>query len=84
MPLLVPVILMQRPRKSTVTMPFHCQYPITMDLNQIFKVLERKLIIPKLKYLLVSPFTIRITFLDLIQQEIANARAGRMGKSPLR
>ena len=59
---------------------FTANTQITKDLNQVFKVLERKLIIPKLKFLLVSPFTTRITFLDLIQQEIAHARAGRRGK----
>ncbi len=53
---------------------------ITADLAQVFEVLERKLIIPKLKHLLVSPFTTRSTFMELIQNEIMLARAGKKAK----
>jgi polyphosphate kinase len=49
---------------------------ITNDLKQVFQVLERKLIIPKLKKLLVSPFTTRTTFMNLIQNEIDAAKRG--------
>ncbi|WP_419211660.1 polyphosphate kinase 1 [Maribacter sp. X9] len=49
---------------------------ITKDLEQVFKVLERKIIVPKLKQLLVSPFSTRITFLNLIQNEINAALKG--------
>ncbi len=53
---------------------------ITKDLGQVFEVLERKLIIPKLKRLLVSPFTTRDTFMNLIQNEIDAVKMGKMGR----
>lgn len=49
---------------------------ITSELLQVFQVLERKLIIPKTKELLVSPFTTRSTFEELISNEIKLAEAG--------
>ncbi|UII75776.1 polyphosphate kinase 1 [Flagellimonas sp. HMM57] len=63
---------------------FTAHKKITADLAQVFMVLERKLIIPKLKHLLVSPFTTRSTFLDLIAKEIANAQAGKKAKITLK
>lgn len=56
---------------------FTAHKKITKDLKQVFEVLERKLIVPKLKKLLVSPFTTRITFLNLIQNEIDAANQGK-------
>lgn len=50
---------------------------ITKDLNQVFLVLEKKLIIPKLKYLLASPYNTRSTFMELIDSEIKNSLAGK-------
>lgn len=50
---------------------------ITSELLQVFQVLERKIIIPKSKKLLISPFTTRSTFLELIDNEIAHAKAGK-------
>ncbi len=50
---------------------------ITSELLQVFQVLERKIIIPKSKKLLISPFTTRSIFLELIDNEIANAKAGK-------
>ncbi|TLP81417.1 polyphosphate kinase 1 [Maribacter sp. ACAM166] len=55
---------------------FTAHKKITKDLKQVFEVLERKLIAPKLKQLLVSPFTTRVTFLNLIQNEITAAEKG--------
>ncbi|MEM9544577.1 MAG: polyphosphate kinase 1 [Bacteroidota bacterium] len=49
---------------------------ITKELSQVFLVLERKIIVPKTKQLLVSPFSSRNTFIDLIEAEIQLARAG--------
>lgn len=57
---------------------------ITADLAQVFLVLEKKLIIPKLKHLLVSPFSTRSTLLDLITNEIDNAKAGKKAKITLK
>lgn len=56
---------------------FTAHKKITLDLAQVFEVLERKLIIPKLKRLLVSPFTTRSTFMQLIQNEMMFAKAGK-------
>ena len=49
---------------------------ITRDLLQVFQVLEGKLIIPKAKRLLVSPFNSRKKFISMINQEIRNAQSG--------
>ena len=56
---------------------FTAHKKITKDLSQVFKVLERKIIVPKLKRLLVSPFSTRVTFLNRIQNEINAAQQGR-------
>ncbi|WP_424000241.1 polyphosphate kinase 1 [Maribacter sp. IgM3_T14_3] len=56
---------------------FTADKKITKDLGQVFQVLERKIFVPKLKRLMVSPFTTRITFLNLIQNEINAAREGK-------
>ena len=50
---------------------------ITSELLQVFQVLDRKLIIPKTKHLLVSPFSSRSTFIELVEKEIANAQNGK-------
>ncbi|WP_109302666.1 polyphosphate kinase 1 [Aquimarina sp. AU474] len=50
---------------------------ITSELSQVFQLLERKIIIPKTKKLLVSPFTTRSTFKKLIEQEIENSISGK-------
>ncbi|MEM9075939.1 MAG: polyphosphate kinase 1 [Bacteroidota bacterium] len=57
---------------------------ITADLAQVFAVLERKLIAPKLKHLLVSPFTTRATFLELIENEMEHAKEGKTAKITLK
>lgn len=49
---------------------------IVSEILQVFQVLEGKLIIPKCKKLLVSPFTTRKRLIDLIEVEIENARRG--------
>ena len=50
---------------------------ITKELNQIFLVLQGSLIVPKAKYLLVSPFTTRQRFEELIEFEIEQKKAGK-------
>lgn len=50
---------------------------ITNELSQVFQVLERKLIVPKTKKLLISPFSSRSSFIELIEQEISFANAGK-------
>ena len=56
---------------------FTAHEKITKDMERVFDVLERKLIVPKLKRLLVSPFSTRNTFLNLIQNEINAAGNGK-------
>lgn len=50
---------------------------ITKELLQVFQVLEREIIIPKTKKLLISPFSSRSTFIDLVEKEIELAMAGK-------
>ncbi len=52
---------------------------ITQDINNVFLILERKLIYPKSKLLLISPFTSRSTFIELVENEIAFANSGKKG-----
>ncbi|MEH6681067.1 MAG: polyphosphate kinase 1 [Sediminicola sp.] len=49
---------------------------ITHDLEQVFRVLKREMLLPKLKTLLVSPFNSRRRFEDLIQFEMEQAQKG--------
>ena len=50
---------------------------ITSEISQVFQLLERNIIIPKTKKILVSPFTTRTTFEKLIRTEIDNAKTGK-------
>ncbi len=50
---------------------------ITGELDQVFRILTGRMIVPKAKHLLISPFNTRQKFLDLLQFEINEARAGR-------
>ena len=50
---------------------------IVADLNKVFMVLEGKMIVPKAKKLLVSPFSLRYRFEDLVENEISLAKAGK-------
>jgi polyphosphate kinase len=49
---------------------------ITHDLEQVFKVLKRELLLPKLKRLLISPYNLRTVFEQLIQREMDLAEKG--------
>jgi len=55
---------------------FTANSAITFDLSQVFKVLQREIITPRLKELVVSPFTTRLAFIEWIQHEIDQAAAG--------
>lgn len=50
---------------------------LTEEVLQVFDYLDHKKE-PNCQHLLVSPFTLRQRFLDLVDQEIANARAGKI------
>ena len=56
---------------------FTADKKLTKELSRVFEVLEGKLIIPRNKRLLVSPFTTRRSFEKLIHTEIENARNGK-------
>lgn len=47
------------------------------EVNQVFDLLERKVLVPNVKHLLVAPFSLRQTFEQLIQQETELAKAGK-------
>ena len=49
---------------------------ITKELHKVFLVLDRTIIIPKTSRILVSPFTTRVKFTELVNNEIALAQAG--------
>ena len=55
---------------------FTADKQITQDLWQVFQVLQRKVILPLHKELIVSPYSSRLAFEHLIQQEIENAQNG--------
>ncbi|MGO4911958.1 polyphosphate kinase 1 [Leeuwenhoekiella sp. W20_SRS_FM14] len=59
---------------------FTANNKITKELSRVFEVLEGKLIIPRNKHLLISPFTTRRTFEKLIHSEIEAAQAGKTAK----
>lgn len=56
---------------------FTAQKNITKELSRVFKVLEGELIIPRAKHLLISPFSTRKVFNDLIEREIEHALSGK-------
>jgi polyphosphate kinase len=47
------------------------------EAARVFDLLERKIIVPDCKNLLVAPFTLKDKLKDLIDKEIANAKAGQ-------
>ncbi|QCW98625.1 polyphosphate kinase 1 [Aggregatimonas sangjinii] len=59
---------------------FTAKKKIGKDLEQVFRVLKRELILPKLKTLLISPYNTRQRFEELIQAEITNAKKGLPAK----
>ncbi|RXG22457.1 polyphosphate kinase 1 [Leeuwenhoekiella aequorea] len=59
---------------------FTANNKIAKELSRVFEVLEGKLIVPRNKHLLISPFTTRRTFEKLIHSEIEAAQAGKTAK----
>jgi len=47
------------------------------EVNQVFDLLERKVLVPNVKHLLVAPFNLRQTFEQLIQHETELAKQGK-------
>ena len=56
---------------------FTAHKKITSELSRVFLVLEGELIIPRAKRLLISPFSTRKSFSDMINREIENAKLGK-------
>ncbi len=52
---------------------------ITKDLKKTFMILEREMIVPKTKQLLISPFNARLKFTEMVEHEIALAHSGKKG-----
>ena len=57
---------------------FTAHEKLTTELSRIFLVLEGELIIPRAKHLLISPFSTRKVFTDMIYREIENAEQGKI------
>ncbi|WP_209400508.1 polyphosphate kinase 1 [Pseudozobellia sp. WGM2] len=55
---------------------FTAHSKITTELAHVFEVLERKRLAPVNKHLMVSPFSTRTSFTELIDGEINNAKKG--------
>ena len=47
------------------------------EVEQVFDILERKIIIPKNKHLFIAPFNLRKNFIRLIDREINFAKSGK-------
>ncbi|NME66719.1 polyphosphate kinase 1 [Flammeovirga aprica] len=52
---------------------------LTEEVRQVFSILEGELIVPKIKNLLVSPFTSRTSFTKLVDKEIKKVKQGMEG-----
>jgi polyphosphate kinase len=50
---------------------------IAMDVYKVFQLFESRYFIPKFKKLIVSPFETRDFFMNLLNREIRNAKAGK-------
>lgn len=52
---------------------------IAADVKKVFMVLERTVLVPKTKQLIVAPFSARLRFTELVEKEIELAHAGKEG-----
>ncbi|MGY8914392.1 MAG: polyphosphate kinase 1 [Flavobacteriales bacterium] len=66
---------------NSMTAKFYCDHAlltvnpkITKDLEQVFRILKREILLPKFKTLLISPYNLRSRFEEMIQREIQNAQ----------
>lgn len=50
---------------------------ITTEVNKVFHLFESKFIMPTFETLIVAPFYIRDFFMDMLDKEIENAKAGK-------
>jgi polyphosphate kinase len=54
-----------------------CDPRICDDVYNIFELLESKFILPTFRNLIVSPFNVRGFFIEMLEREVANAKAGK-------
>ncbi|MET7028632.1 polyphosphate kinase 1 [Sediminicola luteus] len=66
---------------NAMTAKFYCDHAlftvnpkITKDLEQVFRILKREVLLPKFKTLLISPYNLRSRFEEMIQREIQHAQ----------
>ena len=57
---------------------------IASEVNDVFHLFESKFIIPEFKTLLVAPFRIRNFFIEKLDKEIENAKAGKVAWAVLK
>jgi len=57
---------------------------IASEVNDVFHLFESKFIIPEFKTLIVAPFRIRKFFIEMLENEIRNAKAGKEAWAVLR
>ncbi|SDX25129.1 polyphosphate kinase 1 [Aequorivita viscosa] len=57
---------------------------ITKDIKKVFMVLEGKMIVPKTKEVIVSPFSSRLRFTEMVEREIALVNAEKKGSIALK
>ena len=50
---------------------------ITTEVNKVFHLFESKFIMPTFENLIVAPFNIRDFFMEMLDKEITNAKAGK-------
>lgn len=50
---------------------------LASEVDQVFSILEKKILLPQCKHLFISPFTLRNKFTKLIDSEIENHQAGK-------
>ena len=56
-----------------------CRPGLGRDVQRVFQLLRGKLILPNCKHLLVAPFNMHSTFVNLIDNEIERAKTGHYG-----
>ena len=56
---------------------FTADHRIVSDVNKVFELFKTRFIPPKFEHLIVSPFSVRNFFLDMLTNEVKNASEGK-------
>ncbi|MEO1434144.1 MAG: polyphosphate kinase 1 [Bacteroidota bacterium] len=56
---------------------FTSKAKVVEEVQQVFRILDRTMIVPKTDHIFISPFNLRSNFEALINKEIKNAKAGK-------